>query len=873
MSAPLRVRLDLSDPRHPALLARFAYDRTLPNGSLAREWVTSLPERRWRDSDKTWAITGLGRDPGKTLAAAGVIPVDVDGNPVLLDAYGPWAEGDPKAGRVLVYPGLWGMELVGGLLGPSAVWQQGERAWLTPVPLLAATPWCVVPRDIIQAAVLAQQVSSLPPVLLPCDGTQAGLAGVPVVSLGCVGPSVAESMYHVGITSVRSLLYHLPFRWVDLTKPSLVAQFGDTPVAVVGRITKIDVPSDRTKMVKVTLTDEAGDRVYLRWFHAPVTVRRLQVGERLVVFGTPEHFTTDSGFSGYSMTNPLTERLADEAKTGLIPIYPASGKHDLSTWQIRSAATEAIHRLPNLIDPVPEAILAERGLPSRTEALRWLHAPDMAVQTELGRHRLAYDELLRLQLVLLRERAKTAKERGCAREAAGTMIEAMLAALPYPLTGAQARCVDEIRADLSRPEPMHRLLQGEVGSGKTLVIAASMLHVVEAGAQAALMVPTEILALQHAQELRHRLSGVTHPDGRPVTVGVLAGAARAKARRELRASLAEGSVDIVVGTHALLSDDVKFADLGLAVVDEQHRFGVNDRAALRDKGRDHLMPDMLYASATPIPRTLVMTVFGDLDESRIDQMPPGRSPTVTRLVPEADPADTASPVWAAVRQAVDVGRQVFVVCPAVTASATKEAAAVHETAAALAAGALQGLRIGTATGKQAADERLAVMADFSAGRLDVLVATTVVEVGVDVPNATVMVILGADRFGTAQLHQLRGRVGRGSHAGTCILVGQGRTKAGQERLDMVVKTASGYALAEADLVSRGSGNVTGVSQSGSARDLVVADLQRDTLWIAAAQQDAKALLDADPSLAAYPALRDEVDWLSTDSGTRLLSTA
>ena len=388
-----------------------------------------------------------------------------------------------------------------------------------------------------------------------------------------------------------------------------------------------------------------------------------------------------------------------------------------------------------------------------------------------------------------------------------------------------------------------------------------------------MIAPNEILALQHFEDVAGSLSGLCKDDGQPVVVKLLTGKVTGRARKEVVAGIADGTVDVVIGTHALLDEKVVFHDLTVAVIDEQHRFGVEQRAALRSKGSR--VPDVLYASATPVPRTAVLTTFGDLDLSVLDEMPPGRTPVHTfKIDPDqADLMDANSAAWHAVRTAVNGGNQAFVVTPLVTASATREAAAAHATAEQLAIGALAGLRIGVVTGKDTPADRHGVMADFTAGRLDVLVSTTVIEVGVNIPNATVMVILGAEKFGLAQLHQLRGRVGRGKHPGRCILVADPRTATAQQRLQAIVSTTDGFALAELDLEIRGAGQVLGTNQSGRGRDLRVASVVKDTKLLAWAKEDAAALTRDDPRLARRPGLRAEIAAAVGDEAAAWLMSA
>jgi ATP-dependent DNA helicase RecG len=439
--------------------------------------------------------------------------------------------------------------------------------------------------------------------------------------------------------------------------------------------------------------------------------------------------------------------------------------------------------------------------------------------------------------------------------------------------------IAEMLADLGQEQPMHRLLQGDVGSGKTVVAVSALLVAVEGGHQGALMAPTEVLAEQHHLGVTEMLRGFTVPDDdagtllseRPLRVELLTHRTSATARREILAGLESGVVDIVIGTHALIQEGVGFHSLGVVVIDEQHRFGVEQRAALRDAGTEGAVPDVLVMTATPIPRTAAMTVYGDLDVSVLDELPPGRTPVHTEwLRSEPGQLDQAeSGVWEKVRAEVEAGRQGYVVCPLIEESDKLEVRSAEETFEQLSLGPLEGLRLGLLHGRVPAAEKEEVMDRYRAGEIQVLVATTVIEVGVDVPNATVMVILDADRFGIAQLHQLRGRVGRGADRSHCYLVGEGATDDGTARLEALVETTDGFALAEVDLDLRGEGTIMGERQKGR-NDLTLASLRRDRKWVAEAREEAFALVDADPTLAANEALRDEVELFLGDEDAEFL---
>jgi ATP-dependent DNA helicase RecG len=484
----------------------------------------------------------------------------------------------------------------------------------------------------------------------------------------------------------------------------------------------------------------------------------------------------------------------------------------------------------------------------------------------MARRRLAFDELLRVQLVLvMRKRAIERESTGVAHVVDGPLVRRFLEQLPYSLTGAQRRVIGEIDADLGSPTPMHRLLQGDVGAGKTLVAVTAMLTAVDGRHQAALMAPTEVLAEQHAAGVSALLDGLLVPDPenlfgeRAVRVELLTNSVTGERRRNVLAGLADGSVDLVIGTHALIQESVEFHSLGVVVVDEQHRFGVEQRAALRDKGDRGAVPDVLVMTATPIPRTAAMTVYGDLDVSVLDEKPPGRTPIVTR---HAVSGDDESRVWDDVKTRIAEGRQAYVVCPLIEESEKLEVASAEETLERLAVGELSGLRLGLLHGRMSSADKDAVMNRFRDGEIDVLVATTVIEVGVDVPNATVMVVLDADRFGIAQLHQLRGRVGRGRYESSCWLVTSADDDAliaeTSPRIDALVESDDGFLLAEVDLELRGEGTLMNKEQKGRS-DLRLASLRRDRELVEMARAAAQAIVDSDEFLERHPELRDEIE--------------
>jgi ATP-dependent DNA helicase RecG len=687
------------------------------------------------------------------------------------------------------------------------------------------------------------------------------LADMTVTRLKGVGERKAEGLAAVGVENLLDLLTYYPRRYVDRTKEARVRDLVVGEEALV-LVTVERVSSRRTRgrppkaLVTVDVTDGSG-HLRVSFFNQAWRERQLRPGMTVALFGKLEVYAGRK-----QVTNPVVDLIGD--RTGrIVPIYPQSERAGLSTWEIGDWVAEALRRsqVRGLLDPVPGWVLDRFDLVSRPEAFAGIHAPDSMAHRDVARRRLVLDELLRVQLALVqRKRHIERTTRGIAHRVDGPLVDAFVARLPFDLTDDQRAAVEEIRQDLAAPHPMHRLLQGDVGSGKTVVAVSTLLVAVQGGHQGAFMAPTEVLAEQHAQSIRELLDGVEVPDdgatlfeARPVRVELLTNRVGAGDRRRILAGLAAGEVDLVIGTHALIQEGVEFRDLGAVVIDEQHRFGVEQRAALRDKSAGGV-PDVLVMTATPIPRTAAMTVYGDLDVTVIRSLPAGRKPITTRWV--RSDADEES-MWDAVRSEVASGRQAYVVNPLVEESEKLEVRSAEETHARLEVGELAGLRLGLLHGRLRPADKEATMHQFREGRLDVLVATTVIEVGVDVPNATAMVILDADRFGIAQLHQLRGRVGRGSERSWCYLVSRSDTPEAEARLGALVETADGFALAEVDLELRGEGTIMGERQKGR-NDLKLASLRRDRDWVERARDVAFAIVDGEGGLESHADLLDEV---------------
>ena len=685
------------------------------------------------------------------------------------------------------------------------------------------------------------------------------LARIPLDRMNGIGDKRLAALASVGVTNVLDLVTYYPRRWVDRTNEARIVDLEEGREALV--LVEIrSVTTRQTRTRKAMVTAQVGDgsgRLAVVFFNQPWRAKQLRDGMRVAVFGKAERFR-----GAWQMTNPIVDMIGD--RTGrIVPIYPQSEKSGLSTWELAGWIEQALERcrVRGIGDPVPEAVRERNGLADRERALWHIHLPETMHDVATARQRLAFDELLRVQLVLvLRKRALERDAVGIAHAVDGELVRRFHALLPFPLTGAQRRVIEEIAVDLAAPKPMHRLLQGDVGSGKTVVAVTALLAAVQGGHQGALMAPTEVLAEQHAAGVRALLDGVTVPDAdnlfgdRPLHVALLTNRVAGGERRETLAGLADGSVDLVIGTHALIQDAVAYESLGVVVIDEQHRFGVEQRAALRAKGEEAAgtVPDVLVMTATPIPRTAAMTVYGDLDVSVLDELPPGRTPITTRWA--AGPLDEVE-AWADVRSAAAAGQQAYVVCPLIDESEKLEVASAQETYDRLQHDELSDLRVGLLHGRLAPAEKELTMGRFRAGTLDVLVATTVIEVGVDVPNATVMVILDADRFGIAQLHQLRGRVGRGNVASRCWLL-TGSADA-NPRVDALVGSTDGFELAEVDLDLRGEGTIMDTAQKGRS-DLKLASLRRDRELVGQAREAAFAIVDDDPLLEHHRALADEL---------------
>jgi ATP-dependent DNA helicase RecG len=681
--------------------------------------------------------------------------------------------------------------------------------------------------------------------------------GTPLAKAPGVSAALAKALEDgFGYRTARDLIEHYPRRY--LTRGELTdlahAKKG-AEVTLVGTVRNLakKMPRRNLRILEVRVADDSGAWV-CTWFNQPWHAQKLTVGTVAAFSGK---LAWKAGRLG--MANPGYEvlREGDDPEgfaNEVIPVYPAS--KEISSGRLRRAVGALLDRFGDVPDFVPEPLRRTHRLPDRAAALEAIHRPADRKEATRARDRLVYDELFVLQVGLaLRRRAQEAGQHGQPLQTDGDLTKRLLASLPFQPTGAQSRVMSEIGADLSTSKPMHRLLQGEVGSGKTLVALWALLCAVQSGMQGAIMAPTEVLADQHGINLRGLLEPLGEGGGLfgGPRVEVLTAGVTGAARQRVLEGVAAGEVDLLVGTHALLSEGVEFRRLGVIVVDEQHRFGVHQRVRLREKGDS---PHVLIMTATPIPRTLALTLYGDLDVSTLDELPPGRTPIATHVVADATLRDRA---YQRVREEVAAGHQAYVVCALKDESDKVEVRSAKAEAERLRSEVFPDLRVGLVYGDMPAREKEATMDRFRAGEVDVLVSTTVIEVGVDVPNATVMLIEDADRFGLSQLHQLRGRVGRGQAPGLCVLFADPLTDEGRARMDAIARTNDGFELANEDLRIRGEGTVFDARQSGLS-DLKLARLIEDFDWVQRARRDAFALVDADPELAdpAHRRLRQEV---------------
>ena len=690
-----------------------------------------------------------------------------------------------------------------------------------------------------------------------------------------------------GIKTVGDLMRHYPRRYMvrgELSDISALHEGDETTIlAQVYSASTRPMRGRKGSMLEVVVTDGT-DKLSLTFFNQAWREKDLKVGRQGLFAGKVGVFNNKKQLAhpDYEMIPDGSD--VDSAVEGFagkyLPVYPASAK--MPSWKISQCAQLAIGGLEEVSDFLPASIREKHNYPSLHQALVQLHQPADLEHAELARERLTFDEAFLLQSLLVMRRIELKKLNSTSRKRINAgILDAFDATLPFELTAGQVAVCKEIESDLAQSHPMHRLLQGEVGSGKTIVALRAMLAVIDSGGQAALLAPTEVLAAQHLRTIRKLLGelgqgGMLGGSEKATQVTLITGSQNAAARKDALAMAANGSAGIVIGTHALLGEKVEFKDLGLIVVDEQHRFGVEQRDALKEKAV--LPPHLLVMTATPIPRTVAMTVFGDLDVSTLRELPLGRQPITTHVVPVKEKPSFLERAWQRINEEVAQGHQAYIVAPRISGDSeanadidflfgeeSSEITSVEELAPTLHAGPLKGLRIAILHGRLSADEKDSTMQAFTKGDIDVLVSTTVIEVGVDVPNATIMVIMDADRFGVSQLHQLRGRVGRGTSPGLCLLVTQCEEESpARERLNAVAGTLDGFELSRIDLEQRREGDVLGASQSGTQSHLRLLRVLRDESLIEQAREDAESVISSNNDLSEYPLLKAELVQLQRD---------
>ena len=703
----------------------------------------------------------------------------------------------------------------------------------------------------------------------------------PVATIVSWGQRYIGPMRSLGLATVADLLHHYPRRYIDRSK---VASISDLRIGqeatFIAKVQKVDMNRIGGNPNRVIVTARVFDGtgyVHLTWFNQKWPAKKYRAGQEVAVSGKLGAYR-----GSLRVQNPSVEVLqggeADHVHTGrIVPLHPSG--EGVTTTVIRRAVHDALRKVEGLDDPLPADIRRRHRLPPLRRAIHDIHFPDDEPDHHVARRRLKFDELFFLELgVAFRKHRVEAQAVGVAHELGGDLVDRFVAGLPFEVTAAQRRAIDEVSKEMADPHPMNRLLQGDVGSGKTVVAVAACLVAVQSGHQAAIMAPTEVLAGQHlrsVESLLAPLGGIRvdtatarGDDPQPSLLAapggpryaLLTASVTGKERQRVLDAIADGDVDIVIGTHALVQEKVAFADLSLAVVDEQHRFGLHQRIALKEKG---VQPDVLIMTATPIPRTLALTYYGDLDVSTLDEMPAGRQPIETRLVRTPSQRRLA---YDLVREQVGEGRQAFVVCAAIDEGNRLEVKAAEQEAERLATEVFPDLRISLLHGKMRPRDKEERMEAFRSGEADLLIATTVIEVGVDVPNATVMLVENAERFGLAQLHQLRGRIGRGAHRSYCILFDEAGpdNEEAEARLAAMVRTTDGFELADEDLRLRGEGTLFDVRQSGMP-DLKLATLAHDTDLVKIARDDAFALIEEDPELKEHPRLREEMERRFADS--------
>ena len=708
---------------------------------------------------------------------------------------------------------------------------------------------------------------------------------------GVVGDRTAKVFTDLyGYRTVGDLLYHFPRRYLVRGELSDIAELVDgDEITILAQVSAVSVrrfQARKGNLLEVIVTDGTA-KLSLTFFNQAWREKDLKVGSTGLFAGKVGSFNGKR-----QLSHPDYEMIADGADVDgavedfagkYLPLYPSTSK--LPSWKVSQSIDLALAALDDVEETLPIELLEKNKYPTLMQAIQQIHHPVDLDSAELSRQRLTFDEAILLQLLLLSRKEELKSLDAVARpRQSGKLLDTFDAQLPFQLTAGQIEVAAEIESDLSAPHPMHRLLQGEVGSGKTVIALRAALEVIDNGGQVALLAPTEVLAAQHVRTFARLLGplgegGMLGGSEISTRVVLLTGSQSAAVRRDALAEIKSGAAGIVIGTHALLGESVEFKDLALVIVDEQHRFGVEQRDALRSKAS--ITPHLLVMTATPIPRTVAMTVFGDLDVSTLRELPLGRAPITTHLVPVAEKPHFLERTWERVREEVGQGHQVYIVAPRISAGISEDAdfeflegesaslSAVEELGPELQSGALAGLRIAPLHGRQSADVKDETMKAFAAGEIDILISTTVIEVGVDVPNATLMVIMDADRFGVSQLHQLRGRVGRGVSPGLCLLVTQSPADTpARARLDAVASTTDGFELSRIDLEQRREGDVLGTAQSGSRSHLRLLRVLRDEKLIEKARLEAQSLISQ--GLSRHPALERALKKLELDTATEFI---
>lgn len=665
--------------------------------------------------------------------------------------------------------------------------------------------------------------------------------------------SLAQKLSSFGISNAFDILHHFPSRHIDRSTPKLIRQLKEGDEAtVLGFVQRVTTNGEK-RFVTMAIKDMMGDSFSVTFFQQLYLGRMYFTNDEVLVTGKYSPFRNVPSFA-----SPRIDKVgSDRASMPMIPIYPQSEKQELTTWDLLELVKETLGRLGSipLSEPLTKDIMDSYAIPSRTDAYKDIHLPRSPKHFEDANRRLVYEELLRLQLMIQRQKRDITQARGLAQNSTEkTTVDSWRESLPYALTGAQERAIKEISANMESPNPMHRLIQGDVGSGKSSLASFTVFKAVDNGHQAALMAPTEILAEQlHNGIINDAQNFISPRTGGLMNIQFLGGKTTAANARKIRASLADGSVDIVVGTHALLTETTVFKDLGVVVIDEQHRFGVDQRTILRSARKDGLTPDMLLMTATPIPRSSAMVLYGDLDITILDELPPGRKPIETiwtRIEAQKAVHQWNLTPWEDIRNEVRNGHQAYIVASLVEDNEKIAAQSVEEAFALLSANVFPEFKLGMVHGKQKRPEREEIMKAFAKGEINILIATTVIEVGVNVPNSTVMVVLDPGRFGIAQLHQIRGRVGRSSLPSRCYLLGDTKTSEGEFRLNALVESTDGFYLSEKDLELRGEGTLFSTKQSGQS-DMFLAKISEHMHVLEIAKKDAEVFLNADPLLNSH----------------------